>query len=394
MKMRLITDYFHRLDLSKETRTDRGLLKLPAELILQVVGSLSPESAAALSLSCRCLYRMLKERSIDGFRKWRNSPKVWYSFLLLLERDLPDHVACIFCRRLHFIASKDDAEEIAPDPRFINSFNPKMLYYLHEEDQDYSAWHFTYVVFRTAMNRYRQNRAYQDYLDLLSSKKLKVFKEPRSPSIIGWNCSLARIHENRMLIRHQTIYLPVPLATRLELSNQILDRNICPHMEIEDLGSNEIGPWIQFDRGLDHPCIISKERIMRCPYCTTEFRLDDQKLYKNRTAMFCTIWEDLGDGLSELDPRWQRYLEEDPTPDRMNFEVGSICFAFEQGHFDFSSVITQTEKADLILVDEILRVKNNDKREKLLLILLGHVLTCKHRCVWCKDAWKLITSKA
>jgi hypothetical protein len=77
-------------------------------------------------------------------------------------------------------------------------------------------------------------------------------------------------------------------------------------------------------------------RLIKCKYCFTEFRIDFKEFGKRGTAIYVTKWQDLGHDLSPLDPKWRSHISEDRLRKRVKFDLGSICSALEgKEHVEF-----------------------------------------------------------
>jgi hypothetical protein len=76
--------------------------KLLHELILLIASSLPIESASILSLSCHSLHSCLEKQYLTSVKGAEYS--VINGFFRLLERDLPSHIFCPHCNKLHSIS--------------------------------------------------------------------------------------------------------------------------------------------------------------------------------------------------------------------------------------------------------------------------------------------------
>lgn len=70
---------------------------LPVEILQQIMRNLSPSSAYAFAL-CSC--RLLEVLDLQAVRPTAVSPE-FLNLLSLLERDMPDHILCVSCGKLH-----------------------------------------------------------------------------------------------------------------------------------------------------------------------------------------------------------------------------------------------------------------------------------------------------
>ena len=69
-----------------------ALSKLPLELILHIARFLPPDSAPSFSLCCQPIYFILRTQYLKALEE--NEQLDRYKFLTLLERELPNYIAC------------------------------------------------------------------------------------------------------------------------------------------------------------------------------------------------------------------------------------------------------------------------------------------------------------
>ena len=133
------------------------LSKLPPELILHIARFLPPESTLSFSLCCRPIYITFGPQVFRNLAQ--NSQH--FEFLTLLARDLPNHVPCYYCKKLHaiekaqqhiFSAYRDDITWL-PCWKANHNFT---FYHLHKN--------FSFTVFQMAMKRYRQEDSLSGWL--------------------------------------------------------------------------------------------------------------------------------------------------------------------------------------------------------------------------------------
>ncbi|KAK0110457.1 hypothetical protein ONS96_002068 [Cadophora gregata f. sp. sojae] len=90
--------------------------------------------------------------------------------------------------------------------------------------------------------------------------------------------------------------------------------------------------------------------LLQCGHCATEFRIDFKDLGESGTGVFYTKWQDIGEGMSYLDPKWQHHIDHIERDDDLMweeeiFEPGSLCAAFEEGKvYEFDSILTPEVK--------------------------------------------------
>jgi hypothetical protein len=139
--------------------------KLPHELILLIASHLPLESTASLSLSCHPLYSCIKMEYLSSLKE----AEYWVinGFLRLLERDLPTHILCPHCNKLH---SMDFAENHLRR-RYGQLGNPWLKCWIADLGSDVK-WgihlEFSSTIFRMAMKAHRQGRETTSLLGLLS----------------------------------------------------------------------------------------------------------------------------------------------------------------------------------------------------------------------------------
>ncbi|KAH8821732.1 hypothetical protein F5884DRAFT_100958 [Xylogone sp. PMI_703] len=331
-------------------------LKLPPELIRCVTDFLPPESSAALSLTCRYLYEILKEKYLEPLKKDENRHSR-YAFAVLLASALPDRVACFHCKRYHLITPKTISRHIIYSRSKYGLPACARKSYIADLTNSFMSNYFNPIIFRMLMKEYQNNRPYQGLLKHLSSKELTI----GPVNGIIWTYFYAKIHGNRLLVRCQTINMPSSTDTYTQGGNRC--RRVCPHISMLNrrlqIGRSQPDPYT-------HLCHDKPVRLMKCKYCFTELQLDFKKIDTVRKSMFLTVWKDLGEGKSHLDPVWQSHILRRCDPPKVNFELGSISSAFEQDEFKFDSVISRSEEADLMEIDKALYSKNASRARAAL----------------------------
>jgi hypothetical protein len=315
-----------------------ALSKLPPELILYIAHFLPLESASSFSICCRPIYFTLGTQYLKALEKnyWHR-----HELLKLLERELPNHIICYYCEKLHVI---DRAPRHLYSHRWyyrqFESLNPfrtdRQLPCWEEVDRVITAFmfhqNFSFGLFQRTMKCYIQDLDYSKLLNLLSyktctSRRFGLVKQ------CSWR---ARIVGGSLLTREQTIFM-LPPAQPIKIPLH-WNAHICHHTRILPLsyflrgkGILDNGVLLEPKEPRDHHNLVG---MVRCNYCLTEFRIDLKQFKERGTAIFVTTWQDLGEGLSHLDPTWRRDTIWDEGP--VAFELGSICAAFEQKeHFRF-----------------------------------------------------------
>ncbi len=322
-----------------------ALSKLPLELILHIACFLPPDSASSFSLCCRPIYFTLGNQYLKALEE--NEQLDRYNFLTLLERDLPNHISCCYCKKLHAINK-------AHQHLYSNRYYLGTGRYLSCWTADFDLWACVYIhydfsstIFQMTMKRHRQGLDCSKLLNLLSYKTKTRFRH----GYVEQCTALAKIVDGSLLVRVQRIFMiqttqltPVPWHS---------DFAICPHfefisMESFDRYSNTI-QIAQWDEPKGHQ---NWEGIIQCKHCLTEFRIDFKNIGGRGNAMFVTRWKNLGEGRSPLDYKWQSHVDWHKGRHWLpvEFDRGSICAAFEQKEhfkFEFDSLLNAQNKKEL-----------------------------------------------
>jgi hypothetical protein len=267
--------------------------KLPPEIILYIREFLPHASAAAFSLCCTSLCSIL---GADAFAAIKDGDELetMREYLALLERDLPNHLACFYCSKLHSIKEARSYRRSSNYRCRWNGTGPPQCWEadLHLGTFSYIHWDFSYIVFQMAMKRYRQGLDFTGLLRLLCKRVVTQTQREYTHQ----TSAQARIVAGRLLVRTQEIFVYSAQQMWLTFAPQF---TICPHY-VYDLGKNGVrrgyGQW--FHGG----------GAMKCECCLTEFRLDVKDYGEIGIATYCTRWQNLGEGKSPLDQIWQRHV--------------------------------------------------------------------------------------
>lgn len=321
-----------------------ALGKLPPELIIHIASFLPPDSAPSFSLCCRPIYFSLGTQYLKALEE--NEQLHRYKFLTLLERELPNYIACYYCKKLHAISK---AHRHLYSSRYTS-------HYLSCWTADLEHWtkylihpEFSFTVFQMTMKIHRQGHDCSKFLNLLSLKTKTNFRY----GYVEQHTALAQIVAGSLLLREQRIYMipptqPIPIPWDLQFF-------VCPHFtclsrgrfdQYGNINQYEIAPW---DKPNNHQ---NSGGIIQCKYCLTEFRIDFKNFGGCGNAMFLTRWKDLGEGRSPLDHKWQSHVMgcEGPHWLPVEFDQGSIYAAFERKEhfkFEFDSHLTLQNKKEL-----------------------------------------------
>ncbi|KAH8800476.1 hypothetical protein F5884DRAFT_891498 [Xylogone sp. PMI_703] len=318
-----------------------SLGQLPLEIFLYITKFLPLDSQVALAVTCQTFYNAFKEKYLQAPSQLDDS--IEYSFALLSENHMRNHIACFHCKSFHRV-TESNAKTYMLLSRSKFERLPCMKS-SHEKDKidDYISWYFNPIIFRMIMKRKRQMRPYKELLDSLLAKEIIYCPNPFG---LQWNSFSARVSNGRLLTRSHTITMPS--LTNLNDWNM----HICPHIFIGSPGGATRCSY--YVRSVDSPGSARQpaplhKGLIKCQFCRTEFRVDFNIARGVCLTMFVTTWKDLGQGKSHLDHDWQSHIdiEEQNVPPKVDFELGSICSAFERGSFKFNSVISPSEIKDM-----------------------------------------------
>lgn len=322
-----------------------ALSKLPPELILCIARFLPPESAASFSLCCRPIYFALGTQYLKALEDDEQLDR--YKFLTLLERDLPNYILCYYCKKLHGI--NNAYRHIYSNRRYLGSNRYLQCWKADYESLTHIYIHggFSFTVFQMTMKLYRQGLDYPKLLDLLSYKTKTYFRH----GYVEQRMALARIVAGSFLIREQRIVMIPP--TQPSPIPWDSDFVICRHFSLMSTKSFDLFKDAIQRAHWDEPKDYRNWKgIIQCKYCLTEFRVDFKNFGERGNAMFVTKWQDLGQGRSPLDHKWESHIagRNDPEWLPVEFVRGSICATFEQKEhfrFEFDGLLTLQDKEEL-----------------------------------------------
>jgi hypothetical protein len=307
-----------------------SLGSLPLDLILHIAQFLPPESTLSFCLCCWPIYSTLKSQYVKIIKDDQQLDR--YKFLTLLERDLPDYILCYYCRRLHAI--KKAHQYFYYTWRYYNrgydllccqvDFNNMTSSYIHPA--------FSFTVFHMTMKLYRQGFDYSKLLKLLSHQSETYLDS--SYSTIEKRSASSKIMAGSLFIREQRRFMILPTQPITIPKNIIL--TICRHIRFSSWGYYGHRDIMDIVRWRESRGYQNRNRLIKCKYCFTEFRIDFKELRGHGNALYVTKWQDLGHGLSPLDPKWQSLISEDRLCKQVKFDLGSICSTFEgKEHVEF-----------------------------------------------------------
>jgi hypothetical protein len=301
------------------------LQKLTPTLIITVSNLLPPESISAFALCCRKLYHILGIPILKKFDR--------YKILMLLERQLPNHIVCYFCKKLHairhphrYIPSYIEDYEYVPN----RGHHWECLDGRARPDGGYDMeCDFSYPLIQMVMKRYRQGGNYSSILSLLATSYADSYRDGSEQYTL-----VPRIVNGSFLIRQQERLLTPP--THSLPSCPLF--HVCPHINLSDEYTQD-PDWnqsgVNWARRMNLLDPRNWQQIIKCRYCFTEFRIDFKRFKEGDSVMVFKKWQNLGERLTPLDDdRWASHLRCDPWKwQEVEFERGSICSGFEQREY-------------------------------------------------------------
>jgi hypothetical protein len=328
---------------------------LPLEIIRHIASFMPANSAAALALCNHGLSRAL------GGCYWNllsSDPEEGAAFLQCLERDLPEHLFCDRCVKLHLHCG----------PGKIGQNECAMLDRIEGTSPYYHPW-FQFEHVQMAMKLHRSGRDTKAYLAQLAPVDATIHG---SQNIYLFE---ARIAAHEFFVRAQHWFF-VPGSQVLQVPEYTFD--ICYHLKTDRLSpsvlhGNKLRRMLscKIQHLNDDQEQVSCETcggLRQCSDCPTEFQIDLKSFCGRGTAVVITKWMNLGAGRSRSDPKWRSHLRGisgykkvnktvpyDPAARRratiqrlltgsdgpFEFESGSVRAAFEQrADFAFESLLT------------------------------------------------------
>ncbi len=322
------------------------LNKAPVEILLCIIDYLPLEAAAAFSLSCMYLKRLLGTQHL---LRVSSSTKGTLALLNLLALDLPDQVACSTCNRLHTIQNLRRYNNATYTAISITN----RYYFLRtpactEQDLGAVSWDisrlFGTTAFKMAIKRYHQKPECTELLRIMSSKEARTIHMEDYIQQFKEEC---RIVQGCLLHRLQSVYVLRKRSSTVPFRINRFSERICPHISFTT--SEHVGSG-----------------ATRCQKCRTEYRIDFKYYDGHGPAMFFTRWKDLGTGPE--DEVWKEHLLWSgsqsvaglrasfisPAPAQTSGRLqnqprdGDLSSAFEgSDDFRFDSLLTSKNKAKL-----------------------------------------------
>lgn len=310
---------------------------LPLELLDLIAQFMPPISAVSFSLCCTITYSLIGPKYLNNAKQGRFDT---CALLALVERDLPDHITCYHCKKIHAI--KHAERYIYSKKYYTGCQMPQCL--VDSQARKWIHSDFSTSVFRMAMKRHRQGIDCSVFLELLSLKWQIFYHAKHIGKIASW-CRIVHAGGS-LLVRSQAVFPLRPNESMKFIFEHV--NLVCPHYDWRVFGPREstsdLEWWYQKDS------FEGWGQLTHCKYCATEFRIDMEDFGEVGKLLFFTRWQNLGRGRMPLDHQWQRHLVTDngPTWKKASFRPGSICSAFEdKQEFNPASLMTLKDKEEL-----------------------------------------------
>ena len=351
-----IMEYFQKLFSRFRTRQRPAALSssilngVPLDILVCIMDYLPTESAVAFSLTCNHLKHLLGTRY---FLKLNSSTKDTLALLHLLALDLPNHIACSPCGRLHSMENllRYCSVTYTADSRIhkYDSLHLPVCVSKHRYSNVYAVTElFGTTAFTMVIKRYHQQPDCRKLLEVISSKAAKTVVREDYVRQYREEC---RIVQGRLMHRLQNVYISWKSLT---LTSADFRRNspaetICPHHNLKTSVRN------------------NKSRVDICQECYTEYSIAFKYYEGHGVAMFVSIWKDLGPGpesevwMQHLPPtlaEWGRKLFLNQPDAQVSVDsrihtnhrphYGSISSFFGDGDdYKFDSLLTSENRAAL-----------------------------------------------
>lgn len=323
---------------------------LPLEITQYIANCLPASAAAAFAMCNHYLSQAVGAQYWSSLRDPCQS-KERERFLQLLDRDLPDHLFCHRCARLHL-----------PKPAGVNEWGDAKQYRRMRERQCFSedfkamtghyfSYSFRFEHVQMAMKLYHLGLDVKKYLKTLACVERSICGFPNLKIFD------ARIVSDEVITRTQH-WLLWPAGQVIELSQETYPcPQVCAHLESNPYYNNDNRLTALLQCKIDH---INKNQtpcpqctgLKQCWYCPTEMQIDVKVFEGQGTALVVTKWLAVGAGISPLDPKWRSHLRDEdfqPVREPFPFIVGTIRNAFEQqADFYFESLLTPKMAQQLI----------------------------------------------
>jgi hypothetical protein len=258
-------------------RWESELLSMfPVEIMHRIVDFLPLESVAALSICCKDLLRLLGTQHLSALHQ--GPPAHSSAFLSLVANDLPNHIACSHCIRLHSIQNMGRYNITTYDPDTQASFSnttviPKCVVHdLRIRTVKISSL-FGTTALDMAIKRYKHQLESKSLLTIMSSNSTET---KQIGDFVRQSKEECRIIGGRLMHRLQNIFVSRKRFTTTLVGHDPPPFNVCRHMKLATKN------------------YTIQSGVRRCQKCRTECHVRFRCSEKHGLMIFVTRWMDLG----------------------------------------------------------------------------------------------------
>jgi F-box domain len=364
-------DYLRRLLCRSRERQRPAALsasilnKVPVEILVYILDYLPPESAVAFSLSCMHLKYLLGTQHFLRVASTEDT----LALLNLLALDLPNHVVCSTCKRLHNMENlrryNSTTCSAGSTTYQYDSLRFPACVSQDRNNNTYTVTNlFGATAFKMAIKRYHQQPECTELLKIMSSKVAETMETKSYVQQFREEC---RVVQGCLMHRRQSVYISRKCLTTMPFRLGPPSERICPHIKF-GISEHNIGSGVR-----------------RCQECRTEYCINFKYYDGHGLAMFFTRWKDLGPGpesevwtqhllpesevqrsrLASLralfDPSVRAQTSVGPqTQVEVRPQAGDLSSAFgDSDDFKFDSLLTSRNEAELFRFQKQMLAKAN-----------------------------------
>lgn len=215
------------------------LANLPLDVLLEILSHLQTSAAATFSISCMQYKRLLGDIYLKALLY---EPAAKTIFLLLLEKDLPEHAACKTCKKLHWLKNAQHFSHIKG--RGTDEL-PACLYQelktraSNRHIQKYIGRNLGRTIIRMARKRHRQDPQCRQILDIMGYDS-----SPRKPDAYIWQKKdTVYFSQGKLVVISQSVHIPTLSRTACTFPKRLPGITyISKHLY---LASARWGAWVQ-----------------------------------------------------------------------------------------------------------------------------------------------------
>lgn len=342
------------------------LLRLPQELVDNIVSLLDIPDAACLSICNRYLYLKLGVERLHLLRIGHEHEHERQAFLLQIARDNPDLFFCHVCSHLHRVTRVKPAfgwgcQRAIPCVRKSRPEQRAIPGQSFETYGGFACYKLTFPHVQLVMERHINGPTCGIPLSFLSVTEVDTSRTPQISTLLSVEPSIID-SELFLRVQHWIIFDQddQPVFERLRgpgicshitryVGSTVLDLIQC---QIQHIGERAGCP----------KCSL----LYRCDQCSVEFESNTTYIDSRKVAVVITKWLNLGSGRTPTDPKWQRHLyppwEGQSVPLPKNW-IGSKSI-FEE-HTDKSQETATHAKASLLREDAFRNRLHRSRRVQL-----------------------------